>query len=577
MDAVELERNISELEEKLDRVRALYEQYFCGIEKLEPQVPRKDLDRRIVILRKEQIRNTAMRFKFNTIVQRYNTMQQHWNRILREIENGTYKRDLARAAARFGIDEALTAVGRKRAERMAAGLQAQLERQGRKQPKKTTEEEYEEVGDDDVEAVEDDFDDDAPTPPPQVDAGVARHPGYQQQDWQGYQAAQQQDPNAWQAAQPWPPQYPQAAPSYPSPGEQPNYGAPPAPAAQYGAPSMPPDPFAPLPSRATRATGPMNPRSIPPPSVPPPSFPSPPGVQAWPPSSPAPASTSQPGKDRKAGGLRLGGGPSRKASADALNRIASSLGEGDEGQHARATTQHVAGGGLDPTAQPPQVATRPEARKPLLSSPIDFSDLPPEPEPPPAPRQSAPDGALGLRPPTGQHTAGPRERLPSKPGLAPPPRSPFGGVAGARAVASAPAVASATPPETKLEAKGADSTRSGARPAESPVAQPATPPPRDGLTSNDPPRRAQVPAAARPAVREGGRDDLSEGRLREIYSQYVQSRRERNESTAGITFDKLADSLRNQAEKLKTKHASKRVDYEVIVKDGKTQIKPIVR
>jgi hypothetical protein len=76
---------------------------------------------------------------------------------------------------------------------------------------------------------------------------------------------------------------------------------------------------------------------------------------------------------------------------------------------------------------------------------------------------------------------------------------------------------------------------------------------------------------ARPA------EDLSGDRLREIYSQYVQSRRDRNESTAGITFEKLADSLRTQADKLREKHAAKRVDYEVVVKDGKTLIKPIVR
>ena len=131
MDAAELEKNISDFEEKLDRLRALYEQYFSGIEKLEPQVPRKDLERRIALLRKEQIRNTAMRFKFNTLVQRYNTMGQHWARILREIENGTYKRDLARAAARFGVDEALTAVGKKRAQRLAKGLEAQLSHPGK--------------------------------------------------------------------------------------------------------------------------------------------------------------------------------------------------------------------------------------------------------------------------------------------------------------------------------------------------------------------------------------------------------------------------------------------------------------
>src|SRR5215472_535701 len=73
-----------------------------GIEKLEPTVPRKDVDRRIHVLRKEQIRNTALRFRFHMLLQRYNTYQTHWQRICRDIENGTYKRHVIRAQRRFG-------------------------------------------------------------------------------------------------------------------------------------------------------------------------------------------------------------------------------------------------------------------------------------------------------------------------------------------------------------------------------------------------------------------------------------------------------------------------------------------
>jgi hypothetical protein len=101
-EATEIERLVGELELAVDRVRSLYEQYFMGIEKLEPTVPRKDVDRRIHILRKEQIRNTAQRFRFQMVVQRYNTYQTHWQRICREIEGGTYKRHLIRAKRRFG-------------------------------------------------------------------------------------------------------------------------------------------------------------------------------------------------------------------------------------------------------------------------------------------------------------------------------------------------------------------------------------------------------------------------------------------------------------------------------------------
>jgi hypothetical protein len=97
----EVEKLVGELEVGIDRLRSLYEQYFMGIEKLEPTVPRKDVDRRIHVLRKEPFRNTALRFRFQMILQRYNTYQTHWQRILREIEGGTYKRHLMRAQQRF--------------------------------------------------------------------------------------------------------------------------------------------------------------------------------------------------------------------------------------------------------------------------------------------------------------------------------------------------------------------------------------------------------------------------------------------------------------------------------------------
>ena len=94
MEQAEIEENVKELETRLDRLRSLYEQYFMGIEKIEPNVPRKDVERRFQTLRREQIRNTALRFRFHMVLQRYNTYQAYWMRICRQIEEGTYKRDL---------------------------------------------------------------------------------------------------------------------------------------------------------------------------------------------------------------------------------------------------------------------------------------------------------------------------------------------------------------------------------------------------------------------------------------------------------------------------------------------------
>ncbi len=114
MDAAELDTNIEELEIRLERLRALYEQYFLGIEKIEPSVARKDVDRRIHLLRREKIRNTAKRFKLQTIIQRYNTFQQYWQRICREIENGTYKRHVLRAERTYGPQDLMTIAARRR-------------------------------------------------------------------------------------------------------------------------------------------------------------------------------------------------------------------------------------------------------------------------------------------------------------------------------------------------------------------------------------------------------------------------------------------------------------------------------
>jgi hypothetical protein len=114
VEPADLEEALEDLETRLERLRALYEQYFLGIEKVPPAVARADVDRRIWALRKVQIRNTAKRYKLQTIVQRYNTFQQYWARICREIEDGTYSPHVARARKQLDADKALTIATRRR-------------------------------------------------------------------------------------------------------------------------------------------------------------------------------------------------------------------------------------------------------------------------------------------------------------------------------------------------------------------------------------------------------------------------------------------------------------------------------
>lgn len=100
MELREVEALMTELESRTDRLRALYEQYFLGFERLEPSVPRKDVERRFQQLLKVPFRNTALRFRFTMLQQRYNTYQTYWMRTCRKIEDGTYKRQIQRMKAK---------------------------------------------------------------------------------------------------------------------------------------------------------------------------------------------------------------------------------------------------------------------------------------------------------------------------------------------------------------------------------------------------------------------------------------------------------------------------------------------
>lgn len=100
MDLREVDALLTELESRTDRLRALYEQYFLGFERLEPQVVRKDVERRMQALLRIPFRNTALRFRFTMLQQRYNTYQTYWMRTCRQIEEGTYKRQLQRLKAK---------------------------------------------------------------------------------------------------------------------------------------------------------------------------------------------------------------------------------------------------------------------------------------------------------------------------------------------------------------------------------------------------------------------------------------------------------------------------------------------
>ncbi len=97
LDPGAIDALINELETKMARLRSIYEQYFMGIERMPPSTLRKDVVRLIHNLENAYIRNTATKFKVRSLVQRFNSYKAYWNRVERQIEEGTYKRDINRA------------------------------------------------------------------------------------------------------------------------------------------------------------------------------------------------------------------------------------------------------------------------------------------------------------------------------------------------------------------------------------------------------------------------------------------------------------------------------------------------
>ena len=96
----EVDALLAELESKMSRLRTLFEQYFMGIERRPPTTLRKDVVRLMRRLENVYIKQTAQKFRYRSLVQRFNSYKAYWNRVSRQIEEGTYARDRARADRR---------------------------------------------------------------------------------------------------------------------------------------------------------------------------------------------------------------------------------------------------------------------------------------------------------------------------------------------------------------------------------------------------------------------------------------------------------------------------------------------
>ena len=89
-------QDLNELEAELAELRAAYEQYFLGNERLPPGKKHDAFKKSYLRMKASSVRQTAVKFRLESIGQKLLTYERLWERTLKEIENGTYKRDLAR-------------------------------------------------------------------------------------------------------------------------------------------------------------------------------------------------------------------------------------------------------------------------------------------------------------------------------------------------------------------------------------------------------------------------------------------------------------------------------------------------
>lgn len=85
--------DIALLDRKLNQLVISYEQYFIGLEKREPLLLLGEVEKLVRCCSGVPINNTMYKYRFTMLVARLNTYREHWNRILRLIEEGRYSRD----------------------------------------------------------------------------------------------------------------------------------------------------------------------------------------------------------------------------------------------------------------------------------------------------------------------------------------------------------------------------------------------------------------------------------------------------------------------------------------------------
>lgn len=98
---IKQDEELDSLEESIRKLKNKYDQFFTGIAKMPPMQERKNIEVFIHEFSKLKMRDNTRRFRFNTIISRYNQFREMWARKMREREEGPldYRRRQAALSA----------------------------------------------------------------------------------------------------------------------------------------------------------------------------------------------------------------------------------------------------------------------------------------------------------------------------------------------------------------------------------------------------------------------------------------------------------------------------------------------
>lgn len=94
----------ADLEEAVEVLRVHYEHYFLGLVRKEPNKERDLLKTEVLRLKSSFLRNTGVKFRVASLHNKFLSYERMWQRTVREIEEGTYHRDLFKARMHKKVD-----------------------------------------------------------------------------------------------------------------------------------------------------------------------------------------------------------------------------------------------------------------------------------------------------------------------------------------------------------------------------------------------------------------------------------------------------------------------------------------